>query len=339
MKRSKLLYIGNDLFYNTKYTTTMDTLSNLLATENYIIFKSSSKVNKISRLIDMCWSVVRNRNHVHYVLIDTYSTSNFYYAYATAQLCRLFQLKYIPILHGGNLPYRLSRSKLLSHAIFSSAYKNISPSNYLKAAFEKKGYPTVLIPNVLEIEKYSFKHREAIAPKLLYVRAFADIYNPTMAVKVLYELKKNHPEAELCMVGPDKDGTLLKVKQMITELKLEDAVNITGVLPRETWHKLSENYDVFINTTNFDNTPVSVMEAMALGLPVVSTNAGGIPYLIEDQEDGILVEKNAVDQMTTSISVLLNSQEKTQRIIKNARSKVEQFSWNSIKYKWLEILK
>lgn len=316
----------------------MDTLSNLLVEENYSIYKSSSKSNKILRILDMCWSVIRNRNRVQYVLIDTYSTSNFYYAYVTAQLCRLFRLKYIPILHGGNLPERLERSKVMSNTIFNKAYRNISPSNYLKVAFEKKGYPTVLIPNVLEIEKYSYKPRKIIAPKLLYVRAFAKIYNPTMAVNVLFELKKTFPEAELCMVGPDKDGELLKVKKLISELQLDDAITITGVLSKEAWHKLSENYDIFINTTNFDNTPVSLLEAMALGLPIVSTNAGGVPYLIENEKNGILVAKDAASEMTQAITSLIASNEKAQEISKNARAKVEQFGWNFVKHKWFEIL-
>ncbi len=334
----KILYIGNDLLKNTKYTTTMDTLSNLLEQEKYTIYKSSSKTNKFLRLLDMCRAIVKHRDTVQYVLIDTYSTVNFYYAYITAQLCRLFRLKYVPILHGGNLPERINRSKTLSRDLFCNAYKNVSPSNYLKVAFEKKGYQTELIPNVLEIENYSFKQRDTIAPKLLYVRSFADIYNPTMAVKVLYELKKSHSEAELCMVGPDKDGTLLKVKEMITDLKLEDSVTITGVLSREKWHKLSENYDIFINTTNFDNTPVSVLEAMALGLPIVSTNAGGIPYLIDNEKDGVLVTKDAASEMTEAILSLMSSNKKAQEISKNARTKVEQYGWDSVKHKWFDIL-
>ena len=287
----------------------------------------------------MCRAIVKHRDTVQYVLIDTYSTVNFYYAYITAQLCRFISTKIRP-----NLTWReiyLSEStvsKTLSRDLFCNAYKNVSPSNYLKVAFEKKGYQTELIPNVLEIENYSFKQRDTIAPKLLYVRSFADIYNPTMAVKVLYELKKSHSEAKLCMVGPDKDGTLLKVKEMITDLKLEDSVTITGVLSREKWHKLSENYDIFINTTNFDNTPVSVLEAMALGLPIVSTNAGGIPYLIDNEKDGVLVTKDAASEMTEAILSLMSSNKKAQEISKNARTKVEQYGWDSVKHKWFDIL-
>ena len=107
--------------------------------------------------------------------------------------------------------------------------------------------------------------------------------------------------------------------------------------PKEDWHKKSEDYDIFINTTNFDNTPVSVMEAMALGLPVVSTDVGGMSFLIKNEIDGILVEKNSVDKMTNAILSILDN--KYPNLALNARKKVENFSWHTNKEKWFQILK
>ena len=331
-----ILYIGNDLTKSTRYTTTMDTLSYLLCDTGYIICKSSSKQNKVLRLLDMCIAVVHLRNKLDYVFIDTYSTSNFYYALFTSQLCRFFKLKYLPILHGGNLPYRLKKYPKFSSLVFNNSYKNIAPSGYLKYEFEQKGFKTVLIPNVIPIHQYPFKERKKIAPKLLYVRAFAEIYNPTLAIEVLKELKNTYPKAILCMIGPDKDGTLEDVKQLINKYHLNESVEITGVLSKKEWHKKSENYDIFINTTNVDNTPISVIEAMALGLPVVSTNVGGMPYLIQHNEDGVLVEKNNPSAMTKEICKIVEENKYSLAI--NARKKVENFDWNIVKSKWMKIL-
>ena len=331
-----ILYIGNDLTKSTRYTTTMDTLSYLLCDTGYIICKSSSKQNKVLRLLDMCIAVVHLRNKLDYVFIDTYSTSNFYYALFTSQLCRFFKLKYLPILHGGNLPYRLKKYPKFSSLVFNNSYKNIAPSGYLKYEFEQKGFKTVLIPNVIPIHQYPFKERKKIAPKLLYVRAFAEIYNPTLVIEVLKELKNSYPKAILCMIGPDKDGTLEDVKQLINKYHLNESVEITGVLSKKEWHKKSENYDIFINTTNVDNTPISVIEAMALGLPVVSTNVGGMPYLIQHNEDGVLVEKNNPSAMTKEICKIVEENKYSLAI--NARKKVENFDWNIVKSKWMKIL-
>jgi len=105
-------------------------------------------------------------------------------------------------------------------------------------------------------------------------------------------LIKEFSNTTLCMVGPDKDETLNKAKKLATTLNIRNSITFTGVLKKEDWHKLSNNYDIFINTTNVDNMPVSIIEAMALGFPIVSTNVGGLPYLIDNKIDGLLVTPN-----------------------------------------------
>lgn len=337
MKNKKILYIGNNLTQKTKYNSTLIVLAKLLENEGYLVSISSDKINKVVRLIDMILSFFKNFRKVDYILIDTFSTSNFYYAFIISQLSRIFRIKYIPILHGGNLPSRLENNKYLCYLLFSNSYKNIAPSNYLKSAFDNKGFKTVFIPNIVEIENYQFKKREKMNPRLFWVRAFKEIYNPTLAVKVLYKLKKKYPEASLCMVGPFVDNSYNECLKLVKELNLESSIEFTNVLLKEDWHTKSEDFDIFINTTNFDNTPVSVMEAMALGLPVVSTNVGGIPFLVEDKKDGLLVDKENEEQLTNSIISILNNEFPDLSI--NARAKVENFSWETNKEKWFQILK
>jgi len=139
------------------------------------------------------------------------------------------------------------------------------------------------------------------------------------------------------MVGPFVDDSYSDCLELISELDIEASIEFTDVLLKEEWHKKSEDYDIFINTTNFDNTPVSVMEAMALGLPIVSTNVGGMPFLIDDTSDGLLVSKSNVEEMTNAIVSLLNNNHPNLAL--NARRKVENFSWNTNKEKWFQILK
>ena len=230
---------------------------------------------------------------VDYVIIDTYSTWNFYYALFVSQLCRLLNLKYIPRLNGGNLPDRLRTNKKLCSLIFHNAYINISPSLYLEAAFNKFGFDNVkYIPNALEIEKYRYIQREFNIANLLWVRSFSKIYNPCLAIHILKKLKDAGIPAKLCMVGPDNDGSLLEVKKLANKLQVD--VKLTGKLNKTEWINLAKDYNIFINTTNFDNMPVSVIEAMALGLIIVSTNVGGMPFLIKNKKNGLLVPPNNV---------------------------------------------
>jgi glycosyltransferase involved in cell wall biosynthesis len=333
-----ILYVGNNLASKTKYKISMEILSELLVQENYSVQLTSNKQHKLIRIFDMCLKIIGQRKTTHFVLIDTFSTTNFYFAFIVSQLSRIFELKYIPILRGGDLPSRLAKSQKMCKMIFKNSYKNIAPSNYLKKEFEKKGFKVDYIPNVIPIQKYNFKIRNKIQPNLLYVRAFAKFYNPIMAVQVLFELKKVYKNAKLCMIGPDKDGTLKEVELMIIKLNLKESVEITGVLSKEAWHKKSEEYDVFINTTNVDNTPISVIEAMALGLPVISTNVGGIPYLLENNVDGILVAPNSIKEMVKGITKLIVEESFANKIAIEARAKAEKFDWEIVKEKWLSFL-
>lgn len=336
MKGITILYIGNNLKQRSNYPTTIETLSVLLESEGCKVYKTSNKENKFLRMIDMCLALIKHRK-VDYILIDTYSTANFYFAYVGSQIARLFKIKYIPILHGGNLPNRLEKFKKMCDSIFNNSVANVAPSSYLKFCFEEKGYKTILIPNSIEIEKYCYKERTIIKPTVLFVRSFARIYNPAMAIDVLDGLRKVFKGAKLCMIGPDKDGSLLQVKKKVKKLNLEEHVEFTGVLGKSEWHKKSEEFDIFINTTNVDNTPVSLIEAMALGLPIVSTNVGGIPYLISNENDGLLIDKGNVGQMISAICSLIEGNHSL--LTKNARKKAESFSWDIIKEEWFKILK
>lgn len=334
-----LIYIGNKQGVKKEANlSSIDVLGNLLAETGYSVYSASSKRSIVIRLLDMLWVCIKYSRKADYVLIDVYSTLNFYYAFLVSQLCRALRLNYIPILHGGNLPDRLKRSPKLSKAIFENAYTNVAPSVYVKSNFETLGIKNVIcIPNTIEVNNYAFKEKVFDTVKLLWVRSFSRIYNPVLAVEVLNGLKKKNIDSELCMVGPEGDGSLSEVKKHADKLGVK--VDFKGKLTKEEWVKLSEHYNIFINTTNFDNMPVSVIEAMALGLPVISTNVGGLPFLIEHKKNGFLVPPNSADEFIRSIVEVIDSEEKTNQIAKEARYYVEQFDWGIVKKRWIKLLK
>ncbi len=335
--KKRLLYIGNQLSKEGSTVTSIETLGNLLISEGHIVKTASSIKNKPLRMFDMLWKTFTNRNKVDIVLIDTYSTQNFYFAVGVARICRFFRIPYIPILRGGNLPYRLKKSPKLSQKLFTGAKTNVAPSNYLLEAFKKEGYTNLTyISNTIEIKNYHFKLRNNIKPKLLWVRSFTELYNPLLAIEIIEALVKKNIDVALCMVGPEKDGSMEKCQQLAKQKNLP--ITFTGLLKKEAWITLSKEYDLFINTTNFDNTPISVIEAMALGLPVISTNVGGLPYLIEHNKTGILVPPNDVAVFVEAITQLLSNSEKTEQLSKNARIAVELFDWEVVKGEWGKVI-
>jgi glycosyltransferase involved in cell wall biosynthesis len=335
MKR--LHYIGNKLYNSKSNVTSIEILGALFEKEGYNVSYASSKNNIALRLCDMIISTIKYRKEIDYILIDTYSTLNFYYALVISQIARFLKIPFIPILRGGDMQIRLKTSDNMCKLIFNYAHLCIVPSKFLKESLESYGYENVkYIPNTIEIKNYQFMKRDFIAPKLLWVRSFSKIYNPLMAVKVLRNLEDSGVEATLCMVGPDSDGTLAEIENLAKQLNVD--VKITGKLTKQQWIALSEDYNVFINTTNIDNTPISVIEAMALGLPIVSTNVGGIPYLIENEIHGLLVERDNTEAMSKAIRSLFNEPLKREIIISNARKLAESFDWAEARTAWNETL-
>ena len=331
-----LLYVGNKLSKHGTTATAIEVLGPFLEQEGFRLAYASSKKKRLARLADMLWQTFLRRRKTDYVLIDTYSTWNFWYAFAVSQLCRVLGLKYIPILHGGNLPKRLSGNPRLCRMIFGHSRINVAPSGYLFEVFSNAGYRVEKIPNPFDSADFRYIERQAIAPDMIWVRSFAALYNPGMALDVLQLVRQKYPEAKLCMVGPDKDGLRAILEQRAKAENLN--VTFTGRLPKKEWAALASDYDVFINTSHVDNAPFSVVEALSLGLAVISTNVGGIPHLLEHRKTAMLVEDNDARAMAAAVCELVENGALRNTLIAHARVLVGQSEWQNCRKKWLEIL-
>jgi glycosyltransferase involved in cell wall biosynthesis len=140
------------------------------------------------------------------------------------------------------------------------------------------------------------------------------------------------------MVGPDKEGLLDNLRQEAHSLGIYERVSFTGKLSKREWIGLSEKSDVFINTTHFDNMPVSVIEAMALGLPVVSTSVGGVPFLISHEVNGMLVPDANPEAMMAAIDRLIQEPDLVLTITVAARQRAALFDSSIVLSQWNKLL-
>jgi glycosyltransferase involved in cell wall biosynthesis len=333
-----ILYIGNHLSSSKNNPTTSFTLIKGLNSLGHNIITASHIESKGLRLLHMIWSFFRNFNKYELIIVDVYSTQNFWYAVIIALLAKIFSKPYITILHGGDLVNRISSTGKISLFLLKNARVNISPSTYLHNFILEMGFSNIrYIPNPIFIQNYPYKLREQLQPSLLWVRAFDEIYNPKLALEVLELILKDFPEAKLCMVGPSKDKSIAECKLYAKQKGLP--VNFKGKMKKNNWIALAKEFDVFLNTSNIDNMPVSVLEAMALGLPVVSTEVGGIPYMIKNKVNGILVPPDDPGQMSMAVKQLLLNFELSKSLVENARSMAVKCDWSSIKDDWIEVLR
>jgi glycosyltransferase involved in cell wall biosynthesis len=333
----QIVYIGNRLSKWGYTPTSVETLGVRLG-ELGDVLPYSDKPNPFFRLFDMLLGIWRHRSSVDVVIIDTYSSSAFYFALLCARFCKLLKLAYVPILRGGNLPSRIHQSPRLAYIAFNAAFRLVAPSMYLYQHFIDAGFrQTCIIPNYIDIQNYPYQHRSQPKPKILWVRSFHATYNPNLAIDILVLFLQHYPDAELCMVGPDKDGSMDTFKKYAEEKGVMKHIKLMGKLEKEAWINLSSNYDLFLNTTNFDNTPVSVMEAMALGMLVVSTDAGGVPAIIKHNVDGFIFP---CKEATTGAEALIRAMNAVHAsgISKKAREKAINWDWQVVKQQWSDLL-
>jgi len=322
-----------------KTPTTIETLAPRLAMD-FEMITVSDKAHKIFRLLDMWLALIKNRKSLKFVLIDTYSTSAYFYAKTCGFLCRKLNLAYIPFLHGGGLPTKFVSDLSASKKYLQGASVIVSPSGYLQNAVAKQfALQATVIPNFIDIQIYPFLKRSALNPlRIFWLRSLHKTYQPHLAVEVLRHLADLGMDAQLTMVGPEKDDSAASCKQLAKDLDLQDKITFTGRLDKAAWIALSATHNLFLNTSAVDNTPVSIMEAMALGMPVVTTKVGGIPYLFEDGKEGIMLEEQEAKVMATAILDLVNSPQKVENLSLAARRKAESWNWDVIRQLWINVL-
>lgn len=307
-------------------------------TGHFLVVASPYRIGLVRGAHMLITAILRRRQY-DLAVVDLFSGRAFLWGEALSILLKTLGCSFIFVLRGGSLPdFARSHPKRVRSCL-ERATVVIGLSSYLVKQMRPYSDNLQLLPNPLDVANYPFRLRRTLHPQLVWLRAFHEIYNPTLALRVLKRLIQDYPDLHLTMVGPDKgDGTLQEVQQMAAELGIADRINLPGGVPKAEVPVWMNKGEIFINTTNADNTPISVLEAMACGLCVVSTNVGGIPYLLEDGQDALLVPPDDSEAMADAVRRILAEPGLAERLSYNARQKVASFDWSVILPQWEQLL-
>jgi glycosyltransferase involved in cell wall biosynthesis len=335
-----VLLVGNFLSASVGNRGVCEELADRLAAGGWSVLTTSGKYGRVARLADMVSTAWANRRRYEVAQVDVYSGRSFLWAEAVAWVLRRAGKPYVLTLHGGSLPKFAGRWNTRMRLLLTSAAAVTAPSGYLLEHMKPYRSDVRLIPNGLDIRDYPCRIRQHPQPRLIWLRAFHEIYNPSLAVETLALLRRDFPAATLLMIGPDKgDGSMGAALHTAKRLGVQDAVECPGAVPKRDVARWIDRGDIFLNTTLVDNTPVSVLEAMACGACVVSTRVGGIPHLLQDGRDALLVKPDDSEAMASAVRRLLRDHELALRISQNARRKAEQFDWSSVMPQWNSLLR
>lgn len=341
MAAKKLLVIG--LFLRSKGVVPAQgmELANLLKKNGYDVITASHVKAKVPRLLHTVYFILKNRNNFDVALVQVFSGLSFYWQLMASYIVKAMGKKLVLTLHGGGIPEAMRRRPKTHIALFKKADLITCPSNFIVSTLKDYGVSSLLIENVIRLDKFPFHAKERTRPSLFWMRALSPIYNPEMAVEVIRLLKYQYKytDIKLYIAGPD-----LGAKKMIEELcdkyNLRDNIELVGFVNDEEKLKYAAICDVYMCTNRIDNAPVSFLEMLSLGLPIVSTNVGGIPYIVKDNESALLVNSEDHKAMAEKIHYLISEPEIGKKLAANGRqiADVNKYSEEGVYHKWKTLL-
>lgn len=333
--RRAVLIVGNLLSAHMGTRSLSEELASRLAERGWSVVATSTRLNRVARLADMVSTVWRRRRSYAVGQVCVYSGLAFFWAEVVCAVLKALGKPYILSLEGGNLPAFARRHPGRVRRLLRSAAVVTTTSDYLREHLQACRDDIQHLPAPLNVSAYPFRRREDLQPRLVWLRAFHQIYNPTMAAAVVALLRDDFPDIHLTMIGPDKgDGSREAFLAAAETCGIADHISLLGSIPKADVPIWLSQGDVFLNTTTADNMPVSVLEAMACGLCVISTEVGGIPYMLDHDYNALLVPSGDAEAMAAAVRRVLTDPALARRLSSNARTTTEAYDWSVILPQW-----
>ncbi|HWY49405.1 MAG TPA: glycosyltransferase family 4 protein [Bryobacteraceae bacterium] len=209
----------------------------------------------------------------------------------------------------------------------------ITPSGFLVDVFARHGLPARYIFNVMDFSHFHYRERRKLRPVLMTNRILEPLYNVECILRAFAIIQERYPEASLTIAHDGPSGPVLE--KLASDLKLRNT-RFIGRVPHDQVGKLYDSADIYLTTPNVDCMPGSILECFVSGLPVVATEAGGIPYISENERTALLVPINDHQAVADRAFRLLEDEELVSRLTAAAREDVKKYDWSYLRGQWVE---
>lgn len=242
---------------------------------------------------------------------------------------KIWRKKVIITYHGGGADEFFKHHGTFARRWLLQADKVIVLNGYLERVFHTYNIPTIVIPNIIELsEKEVHSDYQWEAPRIISVRHLSELYNIPCILQAYATIKQQLPGAKLTVLG---DGPLRgELEEWVKNNHVDDVVFTGQVDNNEVAGYLAQS-DIMLSAPHIDNMPVSVLEAMKAGVIVISSQVGGVPYIIEDAQNGLLFEDNNVKELAKRILWVCKHPDESETILKEARADVQKYEWAQIR--------
>lgn len=205
----------------------------------------------------------------------------------------------------------------------------VVPSTFLEAVFNKRQVAVEIVPNVIDLSRFFPAPQKPGEFHLIVTRNLEDIYDIPTALRAFAIVRQQLPGAKLTVAG--SGPKLADLQRLCDGMGIASSVCFTGRLENERVAELYRTADLMFNPSLADNMPISLLEAMASGVPIVSTRVGGVPHLVEDGRDALLVAPGDAPAMADAALSILRDEALAQRLVRSGIEVAKRYTWAEVK--------
>jgi glycosyltransferase involved in cell wall biosynthesis len=278
----------------------------------------------------LLWRELRRADVVH---LFSASSSGFLISTMPAVLVAWALAKPLVLnYHSGAAPDHLRRSRLARTVLREYARVNVVPSPFLQEVFEQFGIAATVVFNTIDVSSFAYRARSPLRPKLISTRNFDALYNVGCTLRAFARIQAHYPEATLTVIGGGPQERMLR--ELAASLQLRH-ISFLGRVSPESMSAHYQAADIYVQTPSIDNMPLSVLEAFASGLPVVSTAVGGVPTILHHGQHGLLAADNDDEGVAHHILELLADPERARELAAAALESCRVYEWPQVRDGWL----
>ncbi|MHB1232228.1 MAG: glycosyltransferase family 4 protein [Burkholderiales bacterium] len=213
----------------------------------------------------------------------------------------------------------------------------VVPSGFLASIFAARGFATRIVPNIVSLECFTATSvaEKPAAPHLLVARNLEPLYDNATALRAFARIRQQYPSARLTIAGSGPERNLLE--QLARSLGIADAVTFAGRVENTEMPAVYRTVRIALNPSLADNMPISILEALASGVPVVSTNVGGVPFLVENEKTALLVPPGDAEAMAAACMRILADTQLAQRLIDAGQALAREFAWSQVRGRLFDV--
>lgn len=287
-------------------------------------------VRALSRLVPYVvrlWRAIGAARIVHLMANSGWSWHLF--AVPAIVVARLRGVPVVVNYRGGEAQAFLERSSNLVRPALEAAAAVVVPSGFLVEVFHRHGVTATVVPNVVDLARFRPRAGAPDAPTILVARNLEPIYGNATAIAAFARVAVELPGARLVIAGTGPDEAALR--RQVAQARLDASVEFTGRLDRDAMAMRYREASVVLNPSRVDNMPNSLLEAMASGVPIVSTNAGGVPHVVTHERTALLVAAGDEQAMADALLRVLRDPALAGRLVAAGLADVQRYAWTSVR--------